>query len=95
MINAAHPADQWVPTAAVLVHQPPLHDQAEVVHRSLVKILSQAEVDPPSTGHSELRLAGHPSHEGSKIRLSPLERYLKSGSGVEFARRHDAQRREL
>jgi len=40
------PEADVVPTSAVLVHQPPLMIQAEVVHRSLAKNLSQAKVDP-------------------------------------------------
>jgi hypothetical protein len=46
----AEPGGHAVPTGDVLVHQPPLHDQAEVVHRSLARSLNQAEVDPPALG---------------------------------------------
>ena len=50
-----------------VVHQPPLHDQAEVVHRSLARILRQAKVDFPSTAirsygwQATLRLDSGPS----------------------------------
>ena len=58
-IDLFEPAGGLVPTGRRLVHQPPLHDQPEVVHCSLAKNLSQAKVDLPSTVDLELRLASH------------------------------------